>query len=78
MTTTETRPTDRLAHLPVRADENVFVAFFRFTDPAAHARHETALASSNAWSVDLLPRLQTHFSRPPETLRLARTERSLL
>ena len=64
--------------LPVRADENVFVAFFRFTDPAAHARHKTALASSNAWSVDLLPRLQTHFSRPPETLRLARTERSLL
>lgn len=64
--------------LPVRADENVFAAFFRFADPAAHARHETALADSAAWQGDLLPRLQRHFSRQPETLRLARTERSLL
>jgi quinol monooxygenase YgiN len=64
--------------LPVRVDENVFVAFFRFTDAAAYERHQAALAGSNAWSVDLLPRLQRHFSRPPETLRLARTERSLL
>ncbi|NGO52524.1 NIPSNAP family protein [Allomesorhizobium camelthorni] len=64
--------------LPVRADENVFVAFFRFADAAAHARYETALADSAAWQGDLLPRLQRHFSRQPETLRLARTERSLL
>jgi quinol monooxygenase YgiN len=64
--------------LPVRADENVVVAFFRFADAAAHARHETVLANSAAWQGDLLPRLQRHFSRPPEMLRLARTERSLL
>jgi len=64
--------------LPVRAGENVLVTFFRFADPAAHARYETALADSAAWQGDLLPRLQRHFSRQPETLRLARTERSLL
>jgi quinol monooxygenase YgiN len=64
--------------LPVRADENIFVAFFRFADAAAHKRHEAALANSAGWQGDLLPRLQRHFSRPPETLRLARTERSLV
>jgi quinol monooxygenase YgiN len=64
--------------LPVRANENVFVAFFRFADAAAHARHQSALASSAAWQGDLLPRLQRHFSKPPEAFRLARTERSLL
>lgn len=64
--------------LSVRVGENVFVAFFCFADPAARARHETALASSDTWSAKLLPRLQKHFSRPPERLRLARTERSLL
>lgn len=64
--------------LPVRSGENVFVAFFRFSDRAAHARHETALGSSKARQADLLPRLRNHFSRPPEALRLARTERSLL
>lgn len=64
--------------LPVRADENVFAAFFRFANAAAHARHETALTNSAAWQGDLLPRLQRCYSRPPETLRLARTDRSLL
>jgi hypothetical protein len=64
--------------LPVRADKNVFVAFFRFADPAAHARHEAALANTAAWQGDLLPHLKRHFSKPPEALRLARTQRSLL
>ncbi len=64
--------------LPVRADENVLVAFYRFTDASAHARHEAALANSAAWQSGILSRLQKHFSKPPETLRLMRTERSLL
>ncbi|WP_353641926.1 NIPSNAP family protein [Mesorhizobium sp. WSM2239] len=64
--------------LPVRTDENVFVAFFRFVNAAAHARHETALANSAVWQGDLLPHLERHYSRPSGTLRLARTERSLL
>jgi quinol monooxygenase YgiN len=64
--------------LPVRADENVFIAFSRFADAAAHARHEATLDNSAAWQGDLLPRLQRHFSKPSEALRLARTQRSLL
>jgi hypothetical protein len=64
--------------LPVRTNENVFIAFYRFTDAWAHARHEAALASSAAWQSGMLSRLQKHFSKPPETLRLMRTERSLL
>lgn len=64
--------------LPVRADENVFVVFFRFADDAAQARHENALAGSEVWSGDLLPRLRKYFSKPSETLSLERTECSLL
>jgi quinol monooxygenase YgiN len=64
--------------LPVRADENVFVAFFEFSNAAAHARHEAELARSAAWSNEILPRLVRHFAKQPEMLRLARTERSLL
>jgi hypothetical protein len=64
--------------LPVRAHENVFVAFFGFSNAAAHASHEAELASSAAWSDEMVPRLVRHFAKPPEKLRLARTERSLL
>jgi hypothetical protein len=63
--------------LPVREGEHVFVFFSRFEDAAAHQRHLSGLARSKSWSAASLS-LSRRLSRPPETLRLAPTARSLL
>lgn len=56
--------------LPVRANENVFVAFSRFNDRQSVSDYMQAL--------DMLPSLGAHFSRPPERLLLSPTAQSLL
>jgi NIPSNAP len=63
--------------LPVRADENVFVAFTRFADRVAHACHQARLSASPEWKA-LSKRLAVYFARPQETCRLVPTARSLL
>ncbi|WP_455189902.1 NIPSNAP family protein [Foliimonas ilicis] len=56
--------------LPVRANENVFVAFSRFNDQQSVSDYMQAL--------DEFPSLKTHFSKPSERLVLSPTTRSLL
>jgi quinol monooxygenase YgiN len=63
--------------LPVREGEHVFVFFSRFEDAAAYERHLKALARSKSWS-EASRALSSRLARPPETLRLAPTVRSLL
>jgi quinol monooxygenase YgiN len=63
--------------LPVREGEQVFVLFSGFADLAAYERHLAELGRSPRWAAaakSLAGRLQ----RPPETLRLSPTARSLV
>jgi hypothetical protein len=64
--------------LPVRTDEQVFAWLSRL--PNAHAWSAAArrLDGSRAWRETVLPRLQAAETRPPITLRLQPTARSLL
>jgi quinol monooxygenase YgiN len=64
--------------LPVRADENVFVAFQGFRDAQALASHDDALAEDKVWMSGILPVLERYFSAPSQRLRLAPTARSRL
>jgi quinol monooxygenase YgiN len=63
--------------LPVREGEHVFVLFARFESAAAYDGHLTALARSKRWSA-VSQSLSRRLARPPVTLRLAPTARSLV
>ncbi|GLS34279.1 NIPSNAP protein [Mesorhizobium albiziae] len=65
------------AQLPVRANENVFIAFSRFADRTALASHRAALAASQEWRA-ISEQLGRHLSKPAESYRLVPTARSLL
>ncbi|MFE7958478.1 NIPSNAP family protein [Streptomyces sp. NPDC057413] len=64
--------------LPVRTDEEVFVWLARFTDADAIDHHRKRLRQSARWRDELLPTLTPRWAAPPQQLRLAPTERSLL
>ncbi|MFE1337544.1 NIPSNAP family protein [Streptomyces sp. NPDC058733] len=64
--------------LPVRTDEEVFVWLARFTDADAIDHHLKRLRQSARWRDELLPTLTPRWAAPPQQLRLAPTERSLL
>jgi hypothetical protein len=64
--------------LPVRTDEQVFAWIARAPSAAAWAQAKQRLDASRAWRDDVLPRLHRSASRPPVTLRLRPTVRSLL
>ncbi|WP_232226667.1 NIPSNAP family protein [Rubrobacter radiotolerans] len=66
------------AMLPVREDENVFVWFSLFRDPAAYGRHAAALQRSRAWGEGISGAPALEAGRPPEVLRLSPTARSLI
>jgi hypothetical protein len=64
--------------LPVRAGENVFVWFSRFTGPAALRAHRDALARCSHWHTTLRPGLLAMLTGEPQQLILAPTPRSVL
>ncbi|MEO3796886.1 NIPSNAP family protein [Nonomuraea sp. B10E15] len=64
--------------LPVRADEEVFVWFARFTGQSHFHDHLDRLQRSVRWHEDVLPALAQRLAGPSQRLRLAPTERSLL
>ena len=64
--------------LPVRTDEQVFAWLARVPTAVAWAQAERRLAGMWAWREQVLPRLQSPVTRPPMTLRLQPTARSLL
>jgi hypothetical protein len=64
--------------LPVREDENVFVWFARFDNPAAYKLHAVALAQSQPWRDAIAGELSRRLKRAPEILKLSPTGRSLL
>jgi hypothetical protein len=64
--------------LPVREGEHVFVVFATFADGPAYDRHLAALARSTRWSERVAPSVAARLKRPPETLRLSPTARSLI
>ena len=63
--------------LPVREGEQVVVFFSAFRDGAAHERHLAGLDRSERWSATARA-LSSRLKRPPETLRLSPTARSLV
>jgi len=64
--------------LPVRTDEQLFAWLARLPSAAAWTQAEQRLAASRPWRDQVLPKLQSPTTRPPITLRLAPTARSLL
>jgi NIPSNAP len=64
--------------LPVREGEHVLVGVACFADHTAYARHVAALTHSTPWRATHAEALTRYLVRPPETLRLAPTARSLL
>ena len=64
--------------LPVRTDEQVFAWLSRLPSAAAWSAAARRLDASRAWRETVLPRLQAAETRPPITMRLAPTARSLL
>jgi hypothetical protein len=64
--------------LPVRTDEQVFAWLSRLPNADAWSAAARRLAASRAWRDAVLPRLQAAETRPPITLRLRPTARSLL
>ncbi|MFD5427628.1 NIPSNAP family protein [Streptomyces sp. NPDC127084] len=64
--------------LPVRTDEEVFVWFARFTDEDHIDHHLNRVRHSERWREEVLPTLSERCARPPQLLRLAPTERSML
>jgi hypothetical protein len=63
--------------LPVREGEHVFVVVTEFADADAYAHHLDELARSPRWR-DRADELARQLLRPPETLRLSPTPRSML
>jgi quinol monooxygenase YgiN len=64
--------------LPVRMNEEVFVWFARFTDEDHIDDHLKRLQHSERWRTEVQPTLSERWTRPPQRLRLAPTERSIL
>ncbi|MBT2394936.1 NIPSNAP family protein [Streptomyces sp. ISL-100] len=64
--------------LPVRMNEEVFVWFARFTDESHIDDHLNRLQHSERWRAEVLPTLSQRWTRTPQRLRLAPTERSIL
>jgi quinol monooxygenase YgiN len=64
--------------LPVREKDNVFVWFASFADRAAYDRYIDTLAHDQRWSGELFASLNKALLRPPETLMLQPTTRSLV
>jgi quinol monooxygenase YgiN len=64
--------------LPVRTDEQVFAWLARLPSAAAWAQAQQRLTASRPWRELVLPRLHSPATRPPVTLRLSPTARSLL
>jgi hypothetical protein len=63
--------------LPVREKEYVFVSFAAFDDADGYARHQRALAADEGWRA-MLAAHAAGMERPPETLLLQPTARSLV
>lgn len=66
------------AQLPVRENVNVFAWFARFADRTAYDRYNAQLAQDPRWRDPLFGSLYKSLVRPPETLMLAPTARSLI
>jgi hypothetical protein len=64
--------------LPVRENVNVFVWFARFADRAGYDRYNARLAQDARWRDQLFSPLYKSLARPPETLMLEPTARSLI
>jgi quinol monooxygenase YgiN len=64
--------------LPVREGEQVFVFFSSFRNRAAYEQHLSELRHSKRWNDGIAKALSARLKRPPETLRLSPTARSLL
>jgi quinol monooxygenase YgiN len=64
--------------LPVREHDNVFVWFAGFTDREAYESYLEALGRDQRWSGELFGKLGKALQRPPETLMLRPTQRSLV
>ena len=63
--------------LPVRAGERLMAWFAAFNGPEAHAAASRSLTSEKRWTA-AYAQISRRFARPPETLRLEPTARSLL
>lgn len=74
---TETSP-NTFPALPVREGEHVFVFFSSFRDLPAYRRHLAELGRSRRWTDRTTHALSRRLKRPPETLRLSPTARSLV
>jgi quinol monooxygenase YgiN len=64
--------------LPVREGEQVFVFFSVFRDGTAYEQYLAKLGRSPQWNGGVEKALSSRLKRPPETLRLSPTARSLL
>jgi quinol monooxygenase YgiN len=64
--------------LPVREGEHVFAWVSAFPSVGRWREHVATLSRSPAWSDRALPQLSARLHRPPRTLRLEPTPRSLL
>ncbi|MEO6410605.1 MAG: NIPSNAP family protein [Burkholderiaceae bacterium] len=64
--------------LPVRDKDNVFVWFASYADRAAYDHFIDALAGDQHWSGELFANLNKALQKPPETLMLQPTPRSLV
>lgn len=64
--------------LPVREQDNVFVWFAGFADRRAYDRYLEVLAGDERWSGTLFAAVNKALQRPPETLMLQPTPRSLV
>ncbi len=64
--------------LPVRLNEEAFVWFTRFADEGHLDDHLDRLRRSERWREEVLPTLSERWAGPPQRLRLAPTERSVL
>jgi hypothetical protein len=70
--------TNTFPALPVREGEQVFVFFSVFRDGAAYERYLAELGRSRRWKGGTEKALLARLNRPPETLRLSPTPRSLI
>lgn len=64
--------------LPVREGEQVFVFFSSFRDGTAYEQYLAKLGRSPRWNDGVKKALSSRLKRPPETLRLSPTARSLM
>lgn len=64
--------------LPVREGEHVFVVFSTFPNGEAYVQHLAALGRSARWNGGTAKALLDRLKRPPETVKLSPTARSLV